>query len=381
MHNYRIAILPDYPEEQWPSMDLCAEMLTQYLQKEHHEDFSVQSLCPSFNKRLQQLPWIDKYKGIINGDRLLNRFWDYPRFLQRQVKHFDVFHIADHSYAHLVHELSAERTGVFCHDLDTFRCLLEPQAEPRPAWFKAMARRILTGLQKASVVFYSTSTIRKQMENYEIINPCKLIYCPYGISEEFSPIDSSLTHQEQELLAPVGSQPFLLHVGTCIPRKRIDILLNVFAQTRKKFPELNLVKVGGSWSQEQCQQISELHLEPAIIHLQNLPRTAIAHLYRRAALVLLTSEAEGFGLPLIEALACGAMIVASQIPVLQEVGGDAVHYCPIDNISHWVNTIETLLINPNLAPNLDSRFNQSQKYSWSNHANIIAQTYLNLGQS
>ena len=376
----KLAIIHDYPEEQWHSMDLCAEMLTQQLQQKHAHHFQVQALCPPFRLRFPKIPGIDRKNFAFNGDRLLNRFWDYPHFLQRQVKRFDLFHIADHSYAQLVHELPADRTGVFCHDLDTFRCLLEPKVEPRPAWFRAMARRILAGLQKASVVFYSTSSIRKQMENYEIINPRKLIYCPYGISDEFSPLDSPLSHQEQVLITPVGSQPFLLHVGTCISRKRIDILLNVFAKTRQKFPELNLVKVGGSWSKEQRQQINELHLEHAIIHLQNLPRTAIAHLYRRAALVLLTSESEGFGLPVIEALACGAMIVASDISVLREVGGDAIYYCSIDEISNWVNTLEMLLINPNLYPDLGVRLNQSQKYSWSNHANIIAQTYFNLDQ-
>src|SRR5262245_33113191 len=57
------------------------------------------------------------------ADRLVNRFWDYPRHLRRTKVDADVFHVADHSYAQLVHVLPAERTIVTCHDIDTFRCL------------------------------------------------------------------------------------------------------------------------------------------------------------------------------------------------------------------------------------------------------------------
>ena len=74
---------------------------------------------------------------------------------------FDLFHVVDHTYAQLVHALPADRTGVYCHDLDAFRCLLEPAADPRPRWFRALARRILTGMQKAAVVFHNSAPDRR----------------------------------------------------------------------------------------------------------------------------------------------------------------------------------------------------------------------------
>ena len=61
----------------------------------------------------------------------------------------------------------------------------------------------------------------------------------------------------------------------------------------------------------------------AIVVLPFVDRATLAAVYRRAALALLPSEREGFGLPLVEALACGTPVVASDIPVLREVGGDA----------------------------------------------------------
>ncbi|MFM7437070.1 MAG: glycosyltransferase [Snowella sp.] len=377
-HKLRLAIIRDYPEEDWPSMDLCADMLTKYLQKEHKTIFDVQSICPPFSWRLKRIPKLGEKGFAYNSDRLLNRFWDYPRYLQKKVNEFDFFHVSDHSYAQLVHVLPPERTGVFCHDIDAFRSLLEPTIEPRPAWYRAMSQRILTGLQKAAVVFYSTTPIKNQIEHYHLLDSSRLVHAPYGISSEFSLINQANQATDQDILKQVGEKSFLLHVGSCIPRKRIDILLEVFAEVRKSHPELRLVKVSGDWTNDQLAQINQLGLQQSIVYLKGLERSQIADLYRKATLVLLTSEAEGFGLPVIEALACGAIMVASDIPVLREVGGNAVNYCPLGDISTWVRITDQLITHPEHCPSLDLRLAQAQKYSWSTHANIIAGAYLDL---
>jgi glycosyltransferase involved in cell wall biosynthesis len=376
----RLAILFDYPEEHWQSMDLCAQMLLQQLQAEYGEMFQCERVCPEFRWRLVR-SLFQQQRIAYNGDRLLNRFWDYPRYLKQRVAEFDLFHIADHTYAHLVHELPAKRTGVFCHDIDAFRCLVEPKQEPRPKWFRAMSNRILQGLQKAAVVFYSTTVVRQQIEQYDLVNPARLIHAPYGIGAEFSISPEPSDPHIQQVLAQVGENPFILHVGSCIPRKRIDVLLDVFAALKTNDPDLRLVKVGGDWTQSQRRQISQLHLSEAIVHLQGLERRAIAALYRRATVVLLPSEAEGFGLPVIEALACGAIVVASDIPVLREVGGDAVVYCAIADVSTWATTIKQLLQCSANTPSPAQRFAQAQNYSWSNHTQIVVQAYQQLASS
>jgi glycosyltransferase involved in cell wall biosynthesis len=366
----RLAIICDYPEENWHSMDLCANMLIEYLQLEHSETLEVVKICPRFHPRLQNLPWLGQKKGAYNGDRLINRFWDYPQYLKGIVKDFDLFHIADHTYSQLAHVLPSDRTGIFCHDLDAFRSILDPAQEPRPRWYKAMTRRILTGFQKAAIAFHSTTEIQRQIASSGILS-CPIFHNPYGFSAEFSPHNS-----ESPISLPEA--PFLLHVGSCIPRKRIDILLEVFAGARNANPNLKLVKVSGEWTSQQRSQIAQLDLEDSIIHLQGLERKAIAALYQRAAAVLMTSEAEGFGLPVIEALACGAIVICSDISVLKEVGGAAAIYCPLTDIAAWIDQVQNVITNPAIAPSLDIRLAHAQKYSWSNHADIVATAYLEL---
>jgi glycosyltransferase involved in cell wall biosynthesis len=371
----RLAVICDYLEEDWPSMDLCAQMLLAHLQSEHADSLQTLPVRPAFKKRFQQLPRLGKKRATWNSDRLLNRFWDYPQYLSQHITDFDLFHVSDHTYAQLVHVLPPERTGVFCHDLDAFRCLVEPKQEPRPRWFKAMSQRILSGLQKAAVVFYSTTEVRKQIEHYGLLDPKRLVHAPYGISPEFAIAPQLTTPIHQQVIDKIGNAPFLLHVGSCIPRKRIDVLLEVFAALRTQYSDLRLVKVGGDWTESQQEQMSRLNIGNAIVHLKGLERTTLAALYQKAAVVLQPSEAEGFGLPIIEALASGAIIVASDIPVLREVGESAAVYCPVADVSAWVKMVEQLLTNPTTAPELNVRLAQAQKYSWSAHAQTIAKIY------
>jgi glycosyltransferase involved in cell wall biosynthesis len=171
---------------------------------------------------------------------------------------------------------------------------------------------------------------------------------------------------------------FLLHVGSCIPRKRIDVLLNVFAEIRSTHSSLRLLQIGGIWTAQQRAQIDRLGIKSAVTQLFHQDRDIVAALYHKASLVLLPSEAEGFGLPIIEALACGAIVVASDIPTVREVGGLAVTYCPAGDIVAWVHTIQRLLERPEEAPDRSARLARSEHYTWAAHTETILQAYARL---
>ncbi len=370
----RLAMLADFREEHWASMDLCAEMLFRHLRAEHADWFDIEHICPPFRRRLGRLPLVGARQLGQNADRLANRFWDYPREVRRLRPRFDLFHLCDHSYAQLVHGLPAERTGVFCHDLDTFRCVLYPEQERRPRWFRAMTRRILDGLRKAAVVFHTTEAVRREVLAHGLVDPARLVQAPYGVSPEFQPepVDPD---PAAALLAPLNGAPFILHVGTCIPRKRIDLLLEIFAGMRRQVPELRLVKAGSEWTPEQREQLERLGLQDAILHLYHRNRPDLAALYRTTRLVLLPSEKEGFGIPVIEALACGAAVLASDIPSVREAGGEAIHYAPVGDVPRWVERAVSLVRAPARGPALGARLAQARQFSWQNHATIIGKAY------
>jgi glycosyltransferase involved in cell wall biosynthesis len=368
-----LAVVCDLVEENWPSMDLVAAKLIEGINT-GDSPLRAERICPSFQRRFTQIPRGANQRALFNADRLLNRMRDYPRYLKRRAEDFDLFHIADHSYAHLVHQVPAERTGVFCHDLDTFRCLLDPAAEPRPLWFRKMSQRILTGMQRAAVVFYTTESVRSQIELHGLVDPARLVKAPYGIGGEFTP-DEPLSGSAALLPDAVGDAPFLLHVGSCIPRKRIDLLLEVMARLRPALPELRLVQVGGTFSDDHRALIDRLALGDRVVQLPRQDQHTIAELYRRAALVAMPSESEGFGLPVIEALACGAIVVASDIPVFHEVGSEALVYLPVGDIDAWVAGIKKLITDAPTSPPCEDRLAQARQFSWTNHARIIGGAY------
>lgn len=378
----RVAVVCDYPEEGWASMDLTAAMVLDRLAAEHSAGVVATRVCPPFRPRLTRLPGVGRRAVARNADRLFNRFVDYPRAIARSVRRgeHDLYHLVDHSYSQLVHALPPGKSVVTCHDLDTFRCLLEPEAEPRPRWFRAMARHILAGFQRAAAVACNSTTTRDAILSRGFLPPERLAVVPMGIHPAFTPDpDPESDAEAARRLGPPGP-PELLHVGTTIPRKRIDVLLDVFAEVRRAVPEARLVKVGGAFTAAQERQARALGLTGSLVLLPFLPREVLAGVYRRASLVLLPSDAEGFGLPAVESLACGAPLLASDLPALREVAGDAAVYRPVGDVAAWTGAALSLLDERRTAPDayLHRRARglaRARLFSWSDHASRLVDIY------
>jgi glycosyltransferase involved in cell wall biosynthesis len=353
-------------------MDLTAAMLVEAASR-IAPDVSAVRVLPPFARLFSRLSFLGRARPAFNADRLWNRMLRYPRHARRLAGDFDAFHVADHSYAQLVHALPARRTGVFCHDLDAFRCLLEPERDPRPAWFRAVARRVLSGLRRAAVVFHNSRTVGDEILRHDLVPQEHLVHAPLGVAPEFRPAPAG-----EPLPGGVAPGAYLLHVGSCIPRKRIDSLLATFAGARAARPGLRLVQVGGEWTGEQQALIARLGIGDALMQLRGIDRSSLAVLYRGAALVLQPSDAEGFGLPVVEALACGAPVLSSDIPVLREVGGEAVLYCSAGDVVAWGRTATAVLSGSLPVPPVSARLAQAARFSWEAQARVIVGAYRDL---
>ncbi|PTL81893.1 glycosyltransferase family 1 protein [Vitiosangium sp. GDMCC 1.1324] len=360
--------------EGWPSMDLAGEALHEQFSGPLAESVWVTSVRPKLLPVARKLPVLRERRDALNMDRVLTRFLAYPARAALRTRGQDAYHVVDHTYAQLVHALPPERTGVYCHDLDAFRSLVEPEKEPRPAWFRAMAWTTLKGLQRAAVVFHGTRAVREELLRHKLVRPERLVYAPPGVSAEYGP-EPVPGDTSDEVLRPLGGRPYVLHVGSGIPRKRVDVLFEVFAALRRQHPDLRLVQQGAALSEAQRAHVERLGIGDALLQPPKLDRATLAGLYRKARAVLVTSEAEGFGLPVIEALACGTRVVASDLPVLREVGGDTVTYAPVGDIGAWTESVQRLLESTEPDTARSQRVTRGRGYSWTNHARIILDTY------
>ncbi|HTM26908.1 MAG TPA: glycosyltransferase family 1 protein [Vicinamibacterales bacterium] len=372
----RVAIIADYLEEAWPSMDLVADMLLEHLRREHAGRIAAELVRPPMPRRLTRLPMLPRKLSVI--DRAAARQWDYTRKL-RKLAPFDVYHVVDHTYAHLVHGLPAGRSVVTCHDVDAFRSILQPAEERRSLPFRWMSRRILDGLLKAAHVPCDSEATRDALIELASFPPGRLSVIPNGTDTGGSDGDAFADFEAARLLGPRHGVE-LLHVGSTIERKRIDLLLEVFAAVRAVRPDARLVRVGGPFSGAQRAQARDLGIADAIAILPFVDRATLGAVYRRAALTLLPSEREGFGLPLVESLASGTPMVASDIPVLRELGADAVVYCAFGNIPPWRDAILALLAERERDPDRwrarkARGVARASEFSWSHYAARVAEVY------
>ena len=384
MSKLRVAVIADLLEERWPSMDLVAEMLVQHLANDHSGAVDVRLVRPPMRRRFSAANGSGGRRLL--GDRLLNRFLDYPRNVRHLHADFDIFHIVDHSYAQLVHALPAERTLVTCHDLDTFRAVLEPDLEPRSLPFRMMTQRILSGLKRAGHIACDTEATRDGLVTRVGIDAARTTVVHNGPHPSCSPRPETTADAQAARLLGRYRGSDILHVGSTIARKRIDTLLQVFAGVRRARPDARLVRVGGPFTAEQRALARELRIDDAVIVLPFLDRSTLAAVYRHSAALLLPSEREGFGLPVLEALACGTPVIASDIDALREVGGSAAIYCPPDDVEQWTGTVLEVLRERSEQPDrwADRKTEgiaRAAVFSWARYASQLLPLYSRLAAS
>ncbi len=385
----RVAIICDLLEERWPSMDLVAEMLFINLKRIASGEIAATALRPKFDARFALLPGIGQLGLARKTDRMLNRFWYYPKVIAHSSSNFDVFHIIDHSYAHLAHWLPSNSIVVTCHDVDPFRCLFKPAAENRSAIFRKMSRHMLSGLRRATRVICVSEATKADLLEHRLVAAERLVVIHNGVDPIFSAEPNA--QAESELAALLGPKlgdagPELLHVGSTIERKRVDVLISVFAALLEKFPAARLIQVGGALTNSQAELARRLGVGERIKVLPPIERSILSAVYRRAALVLLPSDREGFGLPVVESLACGTPVVASELPPFKEVGGKAVVYCPPGNVQQWTRQVAALLLEHRNQPEhwAARQLSGQQRaavFSWSENARKTAEVYASLRQA
>ena len=381
----RVAVICDFVEEKWPSMDLVADMLLHNLSERYASILQAERIRPPMAQRISRIPLLKGTKAGFNSDRFFGRFRDYPRWLRNMNGSFDLYHIVDHSYAHLAHYLPADRTVITCHDLDAFRCLLYPPRNRPRRTLQALARHVLHGFRKAVWVTCPTAAIRDELAAHQLFAPERITVVPNGVhpSCNVQPDPSADSEATRLLGRKAGETIEILHVASTIARKRIDVLLRVFAEVRSQIPQAHLMRVGGPFTPAQSSLLRQLKLAEGVDVLPPLERSILAAVYKRAALVLQPSEAEGFGLPVVEAMACGTPVLASGIPALREVGGSAATYCPVGETATWAHSALTLIRERDLQPGKwlarrEAGINQAKKFSWAEYANQMAGIYQRL---
>ena len=142
------------------------------------------------------------------------------------------------------------------------------------------------------------------------------------------------------------------------------------------------MKIGSPLTAAQAALAAELGVADAIAtaFVPFTDTATLAAVYRRAALALQPSDAEGFGLPVAEAMACGTPLLASDIPVLREVGGEAIAYAPPGDVPAWSDAAIDLLEqrrrgDPAWPARRAAALAHADRYRWTTHVDRLVAIY------
>lgn len=372
-----VAIIHDMVEEGWCSMDQMGALLTARL--------------PALAPGLTVTPIRHPMTRVVSrgpagslphahfADRLLNRMLLYPKRLRRAVAgRHDLYHVVDHSYAQLILELPAESTIVTCHDVDTFRSLLPEGAdrEPRPAWFRAMTRRILRGFRRARFVVCGSRSAADDVARLGLADPARVRVVPNGIDPALLEPPPDAARARAAALWPAQRGVFdILHVGNDIPRKRLDRVIEIVVSLRRRGHGVRLIRVGSPFRPETRRRAQDLALND-VIELPYIEPAVLRAVYERCDLLIIPSDREGYGLPLIEAFAAGKPVVASDIPALRETGGGLATSVPADDPAAWLQAIEAALESPDADGRLAAaRRARAATLTWDAHVRGLLPVY------
>ncbi|MBV7332574.1 glycosyltransferase family 4 protein [Chloroflexi bacterium TSY] len=193
-----------------------------------------------------------------------------------------------------------------------------------------------------------------------------------GVDERFQPVEhQTIEHFRQQKQLP---DHYLLYVGTLEPRKNLTTLIQAFAQWRKlanpadRGVKLILAGAKGWYYDQIFSQVAELELQDAILFPGYVSSADLPNWYCGAEAFIYPSRLEGFGLPVLEAMACGTPVICSQIPSLCEVVGDAALTFPVDttdSVSQLSSLLSLIVGQPTLRKTMKERgLTRARHFSW-----------------
>jgi glycosyltransferase involved in cell wall biosynthesis len=195
----------------------------------------------------------------------------------------------------------------------------------------------------------------------------RTVVAPLGVTPALS---AELDPGEAAALAPPG---FVLAVGTLEPRKNLPRLVAAYSELSEELQRAHPLVVVGALGWETSATLDALRsLGSRCTMLGHVSDAALAELYRRCAVFCYPSLGEGFGLPVLEAMAAGAAVITSNLSSLPEVGGDAVEYVDPHATSSIAESLRTLLADEPRRAELKQRARlRAQMFSWERFAEVV----------
>ncbi|MCL6544780.1 MAG: glycosyltransferase family 4 protein [Bryobacteraceae bacterium] len=219
--------------------------------------------------------------------------------------------------------------------------------------------QIAVGL--ASMVLTPTEAVRKEVVEYFRVHPSRVVSAPLAAGPVFRPTEGKKLER-----------PYFLHVGAAGPRKNLSMLMQAWHEVQGR-TGAELVLAGPL---EAGMAAAGDDARSGLRQLGHVSDDELAEWYSGAAAVLYPSFYEGFGLPVLEAMQCGAAVIASRIPAVEEVAADGAVLLNPKDTKAWAEAMTASVRNPERFAELRWRaLRRASGFTWERTARLTREVY------
>lgn len=316
------------------------------------------------------------WKPTLVNARWLARVWHRAR-LSIPVEWFtgavNLYHATDFV---LPPTGSQTRTLLTVHDLSFVRVSGAANSRLKEYLDRVVPRSVL----RASHVLADSEATKEDLVGLYGTAPEKITVLLSGVGSQFRRVgDGGLLTIRKRY--GIGSVPFVFSVGTVQPRKNYGRLIQAVAQLRGKGNDIDLVIAGGrGWLEDPIYQtVQDTRMEEHVHFIGFADEADLPALYSAADCMAFPSLYEGFGLPILEAMACGTPVVTSNVSSLPEVAGDAALVVDPNDTDAIAHAIQRTLDDSALRTDLiEKGFARVGRFSWDESARKLRQIYADM---
>ena len=263
--------------------------------------------------------------------------------------------------------------GLTLYDMSLF---LHPRTQPLKS--RLLIRSLVPWVaRRAAAIITATDSARADIIRVLGLPPARVHVVSGGVDPAFRLLDTP------RALDPVRQRygldrPFILSVGTLEPRKNLGRLTRAFARLRAQGREEELVLVGrNGWGRDEARRVAdELGIAATVRTLGYVPESDLPALYGLARVVAFPSLYEGFGFPIVEAMACGTPVLTSNRSAMAEVGGDAALLVDPTAVGSIADGLAALLDDQPLRERLRAAgLHRAESLRWQTVADRTVQVY------
>lgn len=245
--------------------------------------------------------------------------------------------------------------------------------EPQSIFGGLVARYLYKGIKKADHIIAVSEFTAKMVMDYYGLKRDRITVIPNGVGKEFHPINDfeqtvacSLWRQKLRLSA---ESKIILYVGSEHPRKNVTVALEAFAKLAREMNDVIFIKVGdpgfAAGREALLNAIDRFNVKDEVRILPNVDDSELNELYNLADVLIYPSTFEGFGLPPLQAMACGTPVVCSSATSLPEVVGEAAVLLNPSDVDGFAKALSLILLDHAKAGELrDKGIERAKGFSW-----------------